>query len=178
MNEHLTEPTFTTVLSEAQRRFQERQAHQAAAQAAQEETNRTTLTGAWAAVGALLPEELLEYARIELEQYAGLPVARVQLTLDAFQMAPVWCALRWNAAYGWALCASGRGFGFEPHAVGFYVSTQYFAWAWNDRIEADTSVGSLHITPDLAEALSYALEGWPSYKAACDEVAARQELPF
>lgn len=140
------------------------------------DTERQLYQGIWNALERLLTAPLLEFAHFEIDtREPFIREVYVTLDLDTIQAAPIDFRLgRASDDYDWALKTK-----YDGNNSGYIIGTSWSVrWAEYDDggwYAQRSPWFDCHVTTDIVEALSYALEAWPKYDAACTEMMRRNE---
>jgi hypothetical protein len=168
--------TLDNLLAQARAQIDlRRQLHQLE-QEQQEQADRALNDSIWAALEEGLPAPLLEYARFEVDtREYYIRTVHVTLNLDAIQAAPITFTLVRVDDY-WALRTSYMQYDIRQND-GYRVAS-IWSVEWDEYGDGGWYVQPHDLrtlTTDIVEALSYALEAWPDYDAACQEMSRRNE---
>jgi hypothetical protein len=170
--------TLDNLLAQARAQIDLRRQLNQLEQEQQEQADRALNDHIWAALEVVLPAPLLEYARFEVDtRDYYIRTVNVTLNLDAIQAAPItFTLIRGSDDRPWTLRTTRMQYDIRQND-GYCIASSWCV-EWDEYGDGGWYVqphGLRTLTTDIIEALSYALEAWPDYDAACQEVRRRNE---
>lgn len=172
----MTTTTLENLLGQARSLTETRRKLASLEQEQKEQADRQLHEGIWDALERLLPAPLLEFAHFEVDtREYHIREVYVTLYLDTIQAAPIEFRLgRASDEDPWVLKAR-----YNRENTGYIIGAYWHVrWAEYDDggwYAERSPLFECHVTTDIVEALSYALDAWPAYDAACTEMMRRNE---
>jgi hypothetical protein len=172
----MTTTTLDNLLAQARGLTETRRQLASLEQEQKEQADRQLQEGIWDALERLLPAPLLEFAHFEVDtREYHIREVYVTLNLDTIQAAPIEFRLgRASDDAPWAL-KTKWGNDNAGYIIGAYWHVRWAKYDGGGWYAERSPLYNCHITTDIVEALSYALDAWPAYDAACTEMMRRNE---